>query len=317
MKVALLITDKPGYEFSFGPVGTLLCDHGHEVLAVYPGEPPRDQRVRHANCDWENFELSPLLQFCPHRIVVFNGYHDRIHAATRSIERLWKVLYFEHAWLPQAYHNTIDRLGPGVFSSACRDRVLGPRNPAQVLETLRALDPFYVTKPINADIAEAIGTGYILVPLQLEFDTSIRYGSPIFKSNRSLLGFVKTNFADFTVVVKPHPLDKNPPRVRGVFFMSKDVPFNDLVPNARAIVGINSTTMIEALVHKKPVLALGRNVASNKGVYVEGRTAFENPRTVLSFQPDPEQVERVLDFLFRHQFDRLNPPKWVEEYIIA
>jgi hypothetical protein len=314
MRVALIDTDKAGYEYSLAPIARLLLDAGHEVMAVYSGAiPPSDPRVRFGSCSWALFDYSPLTAFDPGRVVLFNGYHKAIHAAARAIERRWKTVYMEHGWLPQRDHNYIDSKGTGARSSLLRSwhHLIGNEN--RVGETLKKLKHEY--KPTKLKIS--LPRDYILVPMQLERDTSIVYDSPWFKSMPSLVGFVKRHFPDFPIVVKLHPMDDVVYDFNNVTIVGGRVPIKDLFPGAQFVIGVNSTSLIEALIFEKKVGSLGVNVASGKGVFYEGERMWTNPRGLLNYKPDQRAIGETLDALYHAQYPRLHPPRTVLQKIFG
>lgn len=314
MRVALVDTDKAGYEYSLAPIARLLCDAGHEVLAVYSGAVgPSDHRVRFGSCSWALFDLAPLVAFDPQRVVIFNGYHRPIHAAARYIEKRWRTVYMEHGWLTQREHNYIDSKGTGARSSLLSSwRHLVGRD-ERVASTILKLKQMY--RPQKHDLS--LPKDYILIPLQLERDTSIVYDSPWFKSMPSLVGFVQRHFPDYPIVVKTHPMDDTVWEMNNVTLVNSRIPMNDLVPGAQLIIGINSTSLIEALVHSKRIGALGINVASGKGVFYEGDRMWLNPRGLLNFKPDQDARWELLDALYHAQYPRMNPPRTVLEKIFS
>lgn len=313
MRIALIDTDKPGYEYSLAPIARLLLEAGHEVMAVYSGAVgPSDPRVRFGSCSWALFDHTPLVAFDPERVVIFNGYHSAIYAAARLIESRWKTLYMEHGWLPQKDHNYIDPRGTGArsaFMDTWRNYIGSEdRMTATMLRLKESYRPGKVEIPLPRK--------YILIPMQLERDTSILYDSPRFKNMSSLVGFVKRHFPDFPVVVKLHPKDKTAYNFPDVTVVTSPVTMNDLVPGAEAIFGINSTSLIEALVHGKRVGALGLNVASGKGVFYEGDAAWLNPRGILEWSPSTQARREVLDALCHFQYPRAKPPASLVQKII-
>lgn len=314
MRVALVDTDKAGYEYSLAPIARLLLDAGHEVMAVYSGAiGPSDNRVRFGSCSWALFDLAPVVAFDPDRVVIFNGYHRPIHAAARYIEKRWKTVYMEHGWLPQRDHNYIDAKGTGARSSLLTSwrHLIGREE--RISSTILKLKQAYRPGKVSLSLPR----NYILVPLQLERDTSIVYDSPYFKSMPSLVGFVQRHFPDYPIVVKLHPMDDMQFDLHNVSVVAGNVPMNDLVPGAEVVIGVNSTSLIEALVHGKRVGALGLNVASNKGVFYEGDRMWLNPRGILQWKPDQDARWEVLDALLHAQYPRANPPRWVLEKIFG
>lgn len=314
MRVALIDTDKNGYEYSLAPVARLLLEAGHEVMAVYSGAVgPSDQRVRFGSCSWALFDFAPLVAFDPDRVIIFNGFHKAIHAAARSIEQRWRTLYMEHGWLPQREFNYIDPKGTGARSSLLTSWERYKGKPERVFATMLELKGVYKPSRLEMELPR----NYILVPLQLERDTSVVYDSPYFKSMASLVGFVQRHFPDYPIVVKLHPMDDTLYDFRNVTVVPKNVSINDLVPGAELVVGINSTSLIEALVHGKRVGTLGLNVASGKGVFYEGERMWKNPRGILSWESEPSVRWQVLDALYHAQYPRANPPRAILQKIFS
>jgi len=304
MRIALIDTDKPGYEYSLAPVATLLLEDGHEIMAVYSGAVgPSDPRVHFGSCSWALFDHDPIIRFNPDRIIVFNGSHKAIFAATQWLKAHYRTVYMEHGWLPQQEYNYIDAQGTGARSLLFDTWAHRVGTSERIQETMARLQKVYRPEPHGLSLPE----NYILVPLQLERDTSILYDSPCFKSMASLVGFVRRHFYDQHIVVKTHPMDETSYAFEGVTIVRERVPINSLIATARAVVGINSTALIEALVHLKPVGALGLNVASRKGVFYEERDMFFRPRGLLDFKPEQSSVERTLDLLFHAQYPRAKP----------
>jgi len=312
MNVAILMFDRAGYEYQMGGIASMLLRAGHKVASCYPGAaPPSNRAVKHIDAHWAWFDLGELEAFKPDRILMFNGSHGWAHAANQEISRRWPTIYFENGWLPQKGNLSIDSFGCGVYGKTAWTKDLKNNYPNRTKRLMRYLRAIYKPKSPPPNLPR----DYILVPLQLEGDTSILYGSPRFKTMQSFVSFVRRKLPGNPIVVKPHPLDKSQPSWSNVTMVDSKVPFNDLVPGARAIVGINSTTLVEYLVHLKPIAALGISVASHKGVFYEGSEAFENLPGILNFKPDPEAIGTALHYLYYRQFRYNTPPPRILRYI--
>ncbi len=316
-RIAIVDVSHLAYEYNFGALGSLLVEAGHEVMAVYAScEPPRDPAVKHGRCHWESTAFLPLVKFSPDFVVVFNGSHPHRYAATIVFESMWRVVYAENGWLPQGDNMYLDTRGVNSRSSLMLDFKGHPAHTPDYLadrdKTIMALQKEF--RPDKPDVP--LPENYILVPLQLEQDTSIIHDSPYFKSMRTFVHYVMWHFGDHPVVVKPHPKDPTDWRFSGIHVVDKSVKMNDLVPGAKLVIGINSTTLIEALVHHKPVVALGRNVATGKGVYVgePDEMIYPVPRVSLDRQPDKESIDDTLHLLAHTQFPRKKPPVRVLKY---
>lgn len=312
MRVALLTLNHFVCENSFGFIAQLMISRGHQVAAFYhPGEPPpKGPGVQFYPCEWWKQDRAALEEFNPDRILVFNGTFSWCWDAVLELKQRWRVLHAELAWLPQSHHLYIDPVGPGA-----RSLLYETPTPPQVGDAAMIREqvaPYYTPTPLSTE------AGYFLIPLQLEGDTSITWDSPRFKTMSSLVQFVQAAFPEKRIVVKPHPLEKNVPRLEGVFMVPPKNPIKDWIASADAVIGINSTSLIEAsLIFKKPVMALGLNVASRRGVFYEGNEAFDQPRGFLEYQPDLKKLDQCLLFLHSLQFHRQTPPETVAELIEA
>lgn len=310
-KIAIVDVTVLAYEFNFSAIAELLVTEGHDVLAVYDGAgKPKNEKVKYVSCCWTGMDLSELEAFRPDYVLLFNGYHAHRHAASRLIEKKWKTYFMENAWLPQKGNLYVDHGGTGARGAIFRT-VFSPVRDADYLklreDSLKPLRDCYAQAPHGIDLPK----DYILVPLQLEQDTSIVFDSPFFKDMPTFVHYVVRHFCDHPIVVKTHPKNQKPLNFPGVRLISENVPFNDLVPDAKLVVGINSTSLIEALIHYKPVAALGYNVASNRGAFVSEpeEMMFGVPREALFRQPNKECIDDTLYFLSQNQFPRAAPPR--------
>jgi hypothetical protein len=305
MKVAFFTIWHEGFEKEFGGLARALLDRGDQVMACYDSTlSPTNSRVQFNRCRWTGFEFGDLEAFEPDRVVIFNSRQDAALAASLELKRKYprKVLHAELGWLPQKDNIYLDWEGNGGWSRLSKAGAYNIDDSA--LDALREL---YVPEVIPSTVPK----DFILVPLQLEKDTSILHDSQRIKTMFSLVGFVKKNFGDYPIIVRTHPICKTAFGFDGVTTISDGISTRALSAHARAIVGINSTSLIEALIYSKPVLALGENVASNKGVFYEGPDAFYMPRKLLEFKVDKDKVDRVLTHLLSSQFSSINTPEHI------
>lgn len=300
MKIALLCFDNVRAKFLEG-LEKGFRFRGHKTHLYYQSgyvkEPGRYQ------LDWLSFQTKHLDSFNPDRLIIFNGYASESVAATTYLRSKYKTYFVERAWLPQGCNVYVDSVGLGGRSSlASQD--LGVTQEQDLVEATKTHLKTIYKPESNPNIGD-----YVLVPLQLEKDTSILYDSPNFKTMLSLIEFVKMFFKDHQIVVKPHPYNKDV-HYNGVKIV-KDISMNTLAFYSRAVVGINSTSLIESLVHEKPVLSLGRGVLSSSGVFLSGTEALKNPRLLLSYTPKKDRLWASLHNLHSKQFLRTEAPESV------
>ena len=313
MKIALLAYAHQMYWFLSG-LEKGLKRNGHQVKGFYQVGPKSSRD--HELINWLNFDLKKLEAFNPERIYIFNGYAKESYAATNYLKSKYNVYFVERGWLPQARNIYIDRVGLGGRSSlATRNlsRFKDPLNARFVDNTIR-YDHYCIAKFKPPELQD-----FILVPLQLEQDTSIVYDSPYIKSMQSLVDFVVKHFPDQHIVVKHHPKDSIDIKTSGnVTQISNELPMHLLSFAAKAIVGINSTSLIEALVHYKPVAMLGVNVVSGcENICIKHKEAFENPRQVLDFKPCKSSIDATLKELLQRQFELSDPPERVTRDLLV
>ena len=120
----------------------------------------------------------------------------------------------------------------------------------------------------------AEGKKIILFPLQIEADTNIIMYSPHFKTMPEIImqmqNLLEREFADYVLVVKPHPEDKDRMAEFGDIFSDQsrlvsDVNLHSLIQAADVVLTINSNVGLEALTYYKPVIVLGMAIYSHKG----------------------------------------------------
>lgn len=147
---------------------------------------------------------------------------------------------------------------------------------------------------------------YYAVPLQVHSDTQIHRCSD-FKSIEQFIKLVVRSFenhapADAMLVFKVHPMDRGykdytdliaglNSRLGGRLLYVDRVHLPTLLEYARGVVNINSSVGISALVHHKPVIALGR------AVYDLPELTFQGELDDFWTQAQPPRPQRVKDFL--------------------
>ncbi len=223
-----------------------------------------------------------------------------------ALRRRKNVWFAEQGWFPQTKQFYIDSDGPNALSS-----IRGAANGVTLTDANRR----YIRKRLHSFHLNTnrIGEGYIYVPLQIVQDTTIRYWSNIQDHiGHKVLWFAERMcevFAGEKIVLRAHPHDRG----------TLNEKLNDLVKRfdnvtisrcgtskewaagAKAVVGINSTVLLEALTFNKPVAALGEGIFSGNGVVYEADGNVEDMRKVLDMPIDTEQIAKFLHVLFSRQ----------------
>lgn len=174
-----------------------------------------------------------------------------------------------------------------------------------------------VSRHRQDETAPAPAPGFVLVPLQLPNDSVIPqklFEAPYLDGMRTAIASLAG--AGHRVVVKRHPLCKDPAVAALLEALPAGVEVTRasvfrLLPACRAVVTLNSGVGFEALVHLKPVVAIGRAdyamVAqalpdpAGAGAAVEAAVAGFAPRRVMRFltlalsqyQFDPDDADAV------------------------
>lgn len=176
-----------------------------------------------------------------------------------------RFIYFENGLLPNT--TTIDPQGVNFFNSVPRDADFfrahsADQSPASVELIPRAPKPGkQLDKPVE------LPTRYLFIPFQVDVDRQVLMFSPWIRHMRYLykvmLGMLDVLPQDMWLVFKEHPSsakdysglkDQCPERV----LFANGNSTQQLIENAAAVVTINSTVGIEALLLGKPVITLGQ-----------------------------------------------------------
>lgn len=318
----------------FKQMAKALKDEGHEVrvLAIHklPFGAKEDGFDTH-QCDWHLFDWGFIERYNPDRVIIFNGYFKPIHAASMILKERYNTLFAEVAWLPQNDFIYLDK--DILHKTLIADHEVDLRssltqNHKDILNNLKS--KYAPSTEIPYDLPEE----YILLPLQLERDTSIVYGSGTFKDMNSVIGYVRNNSKGIPLVVKTHPKQASDKadevlNLDGVdIVISKtDISMNDLAYRATLVCGINSTSIMEGLIHHKPTLQFGDNVVHryNQGPFYNFSyySKFNNSvakafnRAKLGVSPnEAEYMDRSLLHLWANQIDFRDPPRWAIEKIL-
>jgi len=304
-------------------LGRLLNGAGYNVQYFTAFDCPKGQ-LESEVVNWSGGSLKKLYEFGPDRVIVFNGFAQETIAATMLLRDSMpgRVFHVEQGWLPQRGNIYISSGGTGYRSGisdwVSRQTIRKEMWDFSIGKMSGILQAQYRVDDPRPNIPE----NYILVPLQLEQDTSIIYDSSWLKTMKGLLQIAMKKFPNNTIIVKPHPYQKEDNLINNVVNGKfSNVILGDVLVKTNAyakyaglVLGINSTSLIESLIHKVPVACLGKNVLSGTGSYaaetLEGLNRVK-PRGAVQ---DWAALEKLC-ILNSIQFSRATPPKWVINYI--
>lgn len=200
----------------------------------------------------------------PDHILVWNGLRAPEFCADIKARGIG-MIFCELGWFPQGRAIFLDMDGVAGKSSI-RAFTLPDEPPGRAF-----LD--WKSGYMNGLETSPCDTGeYVFVPLQLESDSNIRLFSP-FAKMRDFIADVASRLPGQRIVVRPHPLCPSPETVvlPGVEYRA-DGNLHQWLAHAKAVVGINSTVLIEAMLYERPIFSYGVGIASDTGIYSDPAT---------------------------------------------
>lgn len=233
------------------------------------------------NLFWRWFRVSSYLQanwtyrvayrFLKQRNVVLGVWNGKKFrqaiwvAAAKDLER--EVIFFETGPLPG--YSAVDPIGVDYYSAA-------PRELDFYRQYLCSEKHPVLTMPSTVK-PSSLPSSYIFIPFQVIEDSNIYLHSPWIKDMRDLyekITMLSNDFPDTFFVIKPHPAcpekyddlfalsEQTEGRVRFVF----DLPTTCLVEHSEAVLTVNSTVGMEALMARKKVIVLGQAIYGVEGI---------------------------------------------------
>ncbi len=219
--------------------------------------------------------FSLLEQQQPACISIWNGhkYRDNILKAVNMHFSI-PVLYLENGLLPDS--TTFDEQGINALNCIPKAPEFFKNGEFGEYKSRTIVGREYTHK-VTA-LQNALPEKYLLVPFQKERDSQILENSPHIKSMTQLFNLVKealdaSSLGDVHVIFREHPSSKTPynglretaskhPKLH----FDESTPLNDAIANATAVITINSSVGLEALLLNKKVIVLGDAYYSLKGL---------------------------------------------------
>ncbi len=235
----------------------------------------------------------------PDYVVIWNGnfeYQQGTIAALREATFENRVLHAEVAWFPQSEFLYLDLKGVNAFSSIPAED-LPPLLPHQKVQLSAWQDRYRVHR--FGDNPPPVVPRRIFVPMQVDTDTSISRSSS-FKSMKEFIRFLEDWIPqDYEVLLKLHPKatynyvpSSNRPNFRIIVSGSID----EMIATAEAVVGINSTVLIESAALGKRVISFGDSLFSGTGAILQAARESD-ARAILSKSVSVEALESFLYYL--------------------
>lgn len=226
-----------------------------------------------------------------------------------------RCLFSEYGWLPWSGNFYLTRLGCSVYSDLAElgeDDLRGRRSDPDVLESLRR----------SFDHGRRVfGRDFVYMPLQKDVD-DFKFTLCDFRSNEEFIECAHEVVPrEMKVLVRCHPLFQRDYRLerfgRGRFRDVTGRPLNkfQLYRRMAAMLCINSTSILEALLFGGTVFAYGKDLYLNKGlVHFDVRTP-EEFRARLAEPPPRELCDGFTSLLLERQVDRRSCVEDGEGYV--
>jgi capsular polysaccharide export protein len=255
-------------------------------------------------------------------LAVYNGYHLRQAIAVDIAKTLNKrILYFENGALPDT--TTMDWQGINFDNALPRERAFYEARIPEV--TRKPAVTLHPRAPKNSakfapDPHFKLPDRYIFVPFQVDHDTQLLCHSPHIADMEALYRFIEKSLtfcedSDTVILFKEHPSalrdyshlhSSTNSRLR----FANGVSTQTLIENAEAIVTINSSVGIEALLYHKRVITLGNTFYTIDGI-AENCTSPECLANRIdrleAWHPEPSLIDAFLHYL---QHSYLVPGHW-------
>lgn len=203
--------------------------------------------------------IKNIHNYKPNKLLFHNGLHPMYQDVLDEVKKLGiPIIYSELGWFPQKDHVYFDRWGT---------------NGQSYLASLSA--EAFCRKSINDKGVKAkkVKGDHVLVVTQLENDTNLIVNSPLFKKNHAFIKHVlqETPMGE-KVIIKVHPLDKHWEQLKEFeserVSVIKEGNLEELLSQSKAVIGINSTVLIQALEYDINIYSYGYGLLDNKGATI-------------------------------------------------
>ena len=245
----------------------------------------------------------------------------------RRLAKHDNVFFAENAWFPQSAGCYVDRTGPNALSSICGSiQDDSPLDEEGVTGFVRELHSRMDLS--NSPAAKLDLKGYMFVPLQAERDAQILYWSHC-KGKRGwrqawFVDQLCKAFPNEQIVIRPHPRDPQTARrieeTSEEFRNHPNASFQTAgnsyqwLARAKAVVGITSTVLLEALTFYKPVCAMGSGLFSGNRVVLECNGDETVLQKLSSYQPDRKRITQFLTLLLKRTVPYDMKPEEAQRY---
>lgn len=244
------------------------------------------------------------------QILLWNGILFR-QAIALEIAKLHNIqpLFAEIGLLPNRI--VLDRKGVNYLNSVPREKSFFEqyRNDLPLPDTLIPRNPKNAKKFSNIKATE-LPQKYIFIPFQVDYDTQILEFSPWIKDMRMLFDVIEkmTETTDINFVFKEHPSSiKNYPDLHQRASKNHQLSFanghttQELIEKSSAVITVNSTVGIEALLFSKKVIVLGNAFYAIDGITKHMADSYDLHKSITSLEKwkvDHTLIKNFLKYLY-------------------
>lgn len=258
-------------------------------------------------------------------LVVWNGHHLEAAGGVKAARNLGiKVTFMENGFFPQTL--VLDEQGVNAANSLAgkpadyyREVEVDPVRLAQFKAT--ELLPRELRKNFTGTEEIEYPSKFFFLPFQVHTDTQVLLNSPYIHNMYDLVDtvyyaleqFNQENQEDYWLVVKEHPSDfgridysdlKKKYQNAKVIFITTE-PSGKLIGLSQAVITINSTVGLEALLKGKPVITLGEAFYNVEGVVAHCTDPSQLPAIMAQVLSEPVNTELVERFLYFLRYEYL------------
>ena len=230
----------------------------------------------------DTFQSANSIKFA-NFVVIWNGLQHTALAVSRicSMRGIPKC-YIEWGMLSQSDHFFIDPCG------FCGDSILNKDlswiNKQDIDKMLEKRSELQSKYPISDE-------GYILVPLQIENDTQILHHTK-YNNMDDFVKDIENMYPNNTIIIKTHP-NSTAKRSFDRAIISEERDFMTLASKASVVVGLTSTTLYEAGILGKKIVAIGNHPLRSNNSYDHDRVLAG--ALVLNIKRDTGNLRSVLE----------------------
>jgi len=253
---------------------------------------------------------SDVLAHKPDVCVIWNGYSTTYSEHVNKLRKTdIKLVFHEIAWFPQSSTMYIDN--NGMLGDAIKEPI--PQTYDKKAWEKQRSDYISKTCKLYTTSRQAIDRGvicktktnvlpndFVLVPGQLENDISTKHFSKI-HTMQKLIHLVAKFLPKERIVYRAHPVARGQKlKIPKNVTVINNTPLHQAINKAKAVVGINSTVLLESLLLRKPTFAFGDGIWSDhKGTIDKVRP--KNIRNAINNYVRGDMAEHFVRYLFHIQ----------------